>query len=126
MQARKTYLVTGAMLASLLSLAACNPQQQAGVERRVEEASKDVRETAADSARTVAGTAKDATITTKVNAALAADDQLKAVRINVDTANGKVTLNGTAPDAASRERATVLAKAVDGVVDVDNRLQVGS
>ena len=66
----------------------------------------------------------DATITAQVNAALAADDTLKALQINVDTKAGRVTMTGPAPDATARERATVLARAVEGVVDVDNRLVV--
>lgn len=68
---------------------------------------------------------KDAAITTAVNAKLAQDKSLSALRIDVDTVNGRVSLRGTAPDAAARERATTLASAVDGVVSVDNQLTVG-
>ena len=39
---------------------------------------------------------------------------------------GRVALNGTAPDATTRDRAKTLAAAVDGVVAVDNRLTVGA
>jgi hyperosmotically inducible protein len=63
-------------------------------------------------------------ITAKVNAALAVDDKLKATQINVDTRDGQVTLTGQAPDANSRERATTLASAVDGVKQVNNQLVV--
>ena len=73
---------------------------------------------------TVGAYVDDTAITTKVNAALAADDQLSALKIDVDTEAGNVELTGTAPDAASRERATTLAAAVDGVVTVENRLTV--
>lgn len=66
----------------------------------------------------------DAAITTKVNAALAADDKLKATKINVDTKAGQVTLTGVAPDAQSLARASQLAQAVDGVTNVVNRLTV--
>lgn len=69
--------------------------------------------------------ASDMTITAKVNAALAVDDQLKATQINVDTRDGQVTLSGQAPSAQSRERATTLAAAVDGVKQVKNQLVVG-
>jgi osmotically-inducible protein OsmY len=68
--------------------------------------------------------ADDIAVTAKVNAALAGDPQLSALKINVDTAQGHVSLTGTAPDAASRDRATELARAVKGVVSVDNRLEV--
>lgn len=70
--------------------------------------------------------AADAMITTKINAALAADEQLKALQIDVDTEAGRVTLTGPAPDETSRERATSLAQGVEGVVSVDNRLVVQS
>jgi hyperosmotically inducible protein len=66
----------------------------------------------------------DMAITAKVNAALVADDQLKATQINVDTREGQVTLTGEAPDAQSRERASTLASAVDGVRQVNNQLVV--
>jgi len=77
---------------------------------------------AADKTTQVAG---DMAITAKVNAALVADDKLKATQINVDTQAGQVTLTGQAPDAKSRERATTLASAVDGVKNVNNQLVVG-
>ena len=67
---------------------------------------------------------KDAAITTAVNAKLAQDKTLSAMRIDVDTVDGKVSLRGTAPDPGTRERATTLASAVDGVVSVDNQLVV--
>ncbi|MGY4830285.1 BON domain-containing protein [Sphaerotilaceae bacterium SBD11-9] len=69
---------------------------------------------------------KDASITTAVNAELARDSELSALRINVDTAQGRVVLHGTAPSEAARQRATTLASRVDGVVSVDNQLSVGS
>ena len=76
-------------------------------------------------ANDVSDKVKDAAITTAVNAKLAQDKGLSALRIDVDTVNGRVSLRGTAPDPAARERATTLASAVDGVVSVDNQLVVG-
>lgn len=67
---------------------------------------------------------KDIAITTAINAKLAADDRLSALKIDVDTDNGRVVLRGTAPDTASRNRATDLARTVDGVSDVNNELSV--
>lgn len=64
----------------------------------------------------------DAVITTSVNAELAKDASLSALKINVDTNGGRVALKGKAPDAAARERATSLALAVKGVLSVDNQL----
>ena len=62
--------------------------------------------------------------TTSINAELTKDASLSALKIDVDTSQGRVALRGTAPDAASRDRATVLAQRVDGVVSVENQLQV--
>lgn len=68
----------------------------------------------------------DAAVTARVNAELAKDPDLSALRIDVDTEAGKVVLKGSAPDAASRDRATQIAARVDGVKGVDNRLEVKS
>lgn len=69
------------------------------------------------------GTAIDDTgISLKVKTALAADPALSAPRITVTTTDGVVRLEGPAPDAAAKERATVLAGAPQGVRGVDNRL----
>lgn len=87
-------------------------------------AANDMQAAGSKAADSVAESATDMAITTKVNAALAADDQLSALKIDVDTEAGNVALIGTAPDEASRARATTLAAAVDGVVTVDNRLTV--
>jgi osmotically-inducible protein OsmY len=64
----------------------------------------------------------DTGISAKVKAALAVDPALSASRIDVQTDNGVVRLSGPAPDAAAKERATVLAAAPQGVRAVDNRL----
>jgi hyperosmotically inducible protein len=127
---RSTYLLPSALLAAL-ALAACSPRDNETAGQKVDQAvagakagAEDAKAAAKDAGQTVAAAATDATITTKINAALAADDQLKALKIDVDTDNGRVVLTGTAPDPASRERATTLARAVDGVVAVENRLTV--
>jgi hyperosmotically inducible protein len=75
-------------------------------------------------AKDVSDKVKDAAITTAVNAKLAQDKTLSAMRIDVDTVDGKVSLRGTAPDPTARQRATTLASAVDGVKSVDNQLVV--
>ena len=67
----------------------------------------------------------DAAITTAVNAKIAGDPRLSVMRINVDTVNGRVLLRGTAPDAASSERAQQLAAGVEGAQGVANQLVIG-
>lgn len=66
----------------------------------------------------------DLTITTTVTAGLAKDPDLSALKINVDTRNGAVTLIGSAPTEAARDKAATVAKAVKGVNSVDNKLVV--
>ncbi|MCA0239319.1 MAG: BON domain-containing protein [Proteobacteria bacterium] len=130
--------------AALLLLGACNRQDDrsvgqkvdsavATVEKKAEEA-KAATERAADqagqkvenAAARVGDAVSDAAITASVNGELAKDDKLSALKINVDTSNGRVTLTGKAPDADSRERATRLAAGVKGVTNVENRLEIGS
>jgi hyperosmotically inducible protein len=66
----------------------------------------------------------DLTITTTVTTGLAKDPDLSALKINVDTRDGAVTLKGSAPTAAARDKAATLAKEVKGVNSVDNKLVV--
>ena len=61
-----------------------------------------------------------------MNAELAKDQTLSALRINVDTTSGHVVLRGTAPSTTARDHATTLAASVKGVNSVDNKLEVRS
>jgi hyperosmotically inducible periplasmic protein len=99
-------------------------QKMDGAIADAKSAGAEVRNETKQAANSVVDSAKDAMITTKVNAALAADDKLSALRIDVDTKSGHVSLSGTAPDAASRDRAATLTRAIEGVVAVDNKLAV--
>lgn len=83
-----------------------------------------VREGAAAQTDKLVSVVGDASITAGVKAALAADPALSALKIDVSTHDGVVSLEGPAPDEKSRERAATLAAAPDGVVRVDNRLLV--
>lgn len=69
--------------------------------------------------------ARDAAITTQINTDLARDPELSALKIDVDTVDGKVILHGAAPNVAAKERAATKAQAVAGVKSVDNQLRVG-
>ncbi len=78
-----------------------------------------------DGARDAAALASDVAITASVNAKLAKDPDLSALRINVDTKDGEVTLTGPAPSEDAKERAATLAREVEGVKSVTNNLTVG-
>jgi hyperosmotically inducible periplasmic protein len=66
----------------------------------------------------------DAMITGKVKTALLADPDVKGLQINVDTKDGVVMLNGTADKSANSDKATTIAKGIDGVKSVQNNLSV--
>lgn len=113
-----------ALLAAAATLTACGRQQddELGMGRRAAGPVPDVPMAASQAAAPAPQVDVDLGITAKVNAALAADEQLRAAQINVDTHDGAVTLSGHAPDARLRERATTLTTAVDGVRQVSNQL----
>lgn len=89
--------------------------------QKAQDSSKTAIDKAADK---ISVTAQDIAITTAISAALAKDPDLSAIKIDVDTKGGAVTLNGPAPTTAARDKASVLAKAVKGVMSVDNKLVV--
>jgi hyperosmotically inducible protein len=66
----------------------------------------------------------DATITTEVKAKLTGEKAANFTRIDVDTTNQVVTLNGIVESADQRARAEQLARQVGGVKSVKNNLQV--
>jgi len=60
----------------------------------------------------------------RVKRALESEAKIQAAGIDVTAAEGKVTLWGTAASNAERNRATGVAKKVEGVTAVDNQLKV--
>ncbi|MEO7391828.1 MAG: BON domain-containing protein [Ramlibacter sp.] len=131
-------LLLAAAVAMLATLSACKPNDERTVGQKVDSAvnkteqvaerAKAAMDKVADEARaTGASTADkvaDATITSKVKAALAADKDVSAASIDVDTSKGKVTLSGPVRSIAARIKASELAANVKGVTSVNNTLQV--
>jgi hyperosmotically inducible periplasmic protein len=66
----------------------------------------------------------DAAITTKVKAALLADEEVKGLAISVETSGGTVQLSGSAKSDSERQKAEQLAKSVEGVSAVQNSIAV--
>lgn len=135
--------LAGALVA-LLALAACGdrventemPQpDQANVEinRQGMDGAKDSREAAGvqddNTVRLATGDSSvydpDVRIAEQVKAALAGNPDFGALVIEVRSQDGEVTLRGSAPDAAARDRATEIARSVREVRSVDNQLSVG-
>jgi hyperosmotically inducible protein len=146
---QQTSLIAVASLAALLALGGCNRNDERTAGQQLDSAiaktgeaadkakedakvaaakSEDAMKDAADATKTAGASAvsklDDAGITAKVNAGLAADKDLSAIKINVDTADGVVTLSGPVPSATAKERATDIAKNVKDVKSVNNQLSV--
>lgn len=73
-----------------------------------------------------AAASDDASISAAVLAALAQETQLQSVRVEVEVAAGKVTLKGSAPDAATRDMAGEIVASVQGVTAVENQIRVAA
>ena len=78
----------------------------------------------ASCATTIHGTKDDQTITTRVQAALLNAPGLDSLRINVQTLQGVVVLNGTVKSKQEEEQAIATARRVIGVKDVKSNLQI--
>lgn len=66
----------------------------------------------------------DTTITASVKAKLVADKPTNLTRVDVDTTNGTVYLNGIVNSSEQRARAEQLAWQASGVKSVVNNLQI--
>ncbi|MDI1338286.1 BON domain-containing protein [Polaromonas sp.] len=143
LQARRPLLALACSAAVLLALTACNKADDgktvgqsidAGIAKTekaakdagntMKEASKDAQATGSQASATMGDKIDDVTITATVSTGLARDPDLSAIKINVDTKDGVVTLSGPAPSVAAKDKATVIAKQVKGVTSVNNQLTV--
>ncbi|WP_334120886.1 BON domain-containing protein [Limnobacter sp.] len=66
----------------------------------------------------------DSTITAKVKAKHAEDKVVSALRVSVETKQGVVVLSGEAKTDGEKQRAEMLAKQVEGVKSVSNKIDV--
>jgi osmotically-inducible protein OsmY len=111
-------------------LSACGKSEESAGQKldemsaKTEQLGRELKDDAQQAAAQAAQVVNDTAITARIKAALAADGELKALRIDVDTREGEVTLRGSAPTLAAQARAADLAKAIVGVRRVDNLLVV--
>lgn len=109
------------------------------VEENLEEAGREVEAAADQAGRAIERSAQrveaevgpvvrevldDAAVTTRVKARLVADPEVNAFHIDVDTVDGRVTLNGKVATEVQRREAAELASRTEGVVSVVNLIQV--
>ena len=74
--------------------------------------------------KTIGETIDDTTITTRVKTAMLNDPQVGAMKIDVDTYKGVVTLSGRVKNQTEHEQAVAIARRTSGVVEVKDALQV--
>ena len=74
--------------------------------------------------KTVAETIDDAAITTRVKTAFINDPVVGALRIDVDTFKGVVSLSGRVKSKEEEAKAIQLARGIHGVTDVKSNLLI--
>jgi hyperosmotically inducible periplasmic protein len=109
--ARHTLRAVVAATAAIVVLGACSRDER-----------KEVRTEVKQATNTAANAVDNAALTTKVKAALLADELVKGTQINVDSNNGVVTLTGAVDSPAHMQKAEQIAKGVSGVTRVQNNL----
>lgn len=109
--ARHTFKAAVVTAVAVIALGACTRSER-----------QEVRTEAKQATNTAANTVDNAALTTKVKAALLADEMVKGTQINVDSSNGVVTLNGTVDSSAHMQRAEQITRGVSGVTRVQNNL----
>lgn len=92
--------------------------------KSAESAAKSTAETVQQKAGQVGTVLEDSAITASIKANLLREPGLSALKIDVNTVKGEVTLNGEVESNAARERAESVAAAAAGVIKVKNSLQV--
>ena len=85
-----------------------------------------IRRRAAQVARKIGDDTEDARTTAAIKARLAADPQLSALAVGVDTVDGHVTLSGNVNSPAEIARAIEIAFEPQSVTEVVSNLQVRS
>lgn len=80
--------------------------------------------TSSERRQSVGGYIDDATITTRVKAALAEDKQVRVTQVNVETYQGVVQLSGFVDSESDVRRAAEVTRQVDGVKSVRNDIRV--
>ena len=113
-----------------LGLAACDQQSQSEdaqtFEKLVQNAGREpaAPDSTVDAMQKPAGAGIDIVLEARVKAALSADPALRSVTVDVKSADGIVTLYGTADSPANSHQAAMVALNVEGVRSVKNEMVV--
>jgi hyperosmotically inducible periplasmic protein len=96
----------------------------AEIKRETKEAAAQAQETLKEGGETTGQVIEDAAITAKVKSALHAEKDIRSRGLDVETLQGKVVLKGVVPDKGQVDLANKVARSVEGVKAVENRLSV--
>ncbi|HSL82776.1 MAG TPA: BON domain-containing protein [Thermoanaerobaculia bacterium] len=147
---RRSLPILSIVVLALGTAVACTPEAEERTERsaertedKLEEAGRDARELGRELGDELAEAgealargaervgeeiepfARDAEITAKIKSKLTADPEVNPFTIDVDTVNGRVTLNGVVRTEGQRAEAEKHARSTEGVVEVTTLLEVG-
>lgn len=115
MNTQNKLLVLTITLISALSIAGCG---------KSDEKAAPPAEPKSEAKTTVGTDIDDNVITTKVKSALLADSDTKSFDIKVETRKGEVQLSGFVDNQTQIDRAIAVARGVEGVKNVDNKMNV--
>jgi hyperosmotically inducible periplasmic protein len=117
MNTQNKLLVLAVTLVSALSIAGCGKSEE-----KARAPGEAPTATAPEAKTTVGTTIDDSTITTKVKSALLADPDVKGLDIKVETNKGEVQLSGFVDSQTQIDRAISVARGVEGVKNVQNKM----
>jgi hyperosmotically inducible protein len=117
MNTQNKLLVLAVTLVSALSIAGCGKSEE-----KARAPGEAPTATAPEAKTTVGTTIDDSTITTKVKSALLADPDVKGLDIKVETNKGEVQLSGFVDSQIQIDRAISVARGVEGVKNVQNKM----
>ena len=112
MRARLESVVTSAMVAGAMALAAAGCDRMSGVTGT------------APPPTTVGTEIDDSVVTARVKSALLRDPDVKAFDFKIETRKGEVQLSGFVSNQTQVDHAVEVARAVQGVKNVDNKVSV--
>ena len=120
----RTALVAALVVLAGAMLAACDKAQMDQAKADVKKATAEVKQDVKDAASNAGPVIADSAITASIQTDFLKDPDLSVLKIDVDTKDGVVTLNGLAGNNDARTRAAKLASAIKGVKEVRNNLTV--
>ena len=124
---QRSELLTAAVLAAVVPIAACN-YASSGKDAPASRSTIPAGDTAVATTGTLpaGGVLDDASVTSQIQAKFFLDPAIKARRIDVDTQRGIVTLRGDVARDNERAQALILARTTEGVERVEDALTVNA